>query len=161
MRGSVLDPDKMIIVGEVHRFSTIKNLIIQVIVNKDSSVVSGWLSVALLTVADTVQATVVLIRCLFPHPVHIGHGGEEDVHHDLLPRRVLPVDNHIAEDAPGAGAGSREANIRHNLGVSGIGEVDQLPGVGGLAVRVAVEGAPHQEQEADTETGAGPRHFQF
>ena len=69
-------------------------LLFLIITSGGLPVVPGWLSVALLTVSDAIQAAVILIGGLLPHPVMVGHGGQEDVHHHLLLGRLLSPDPH-------------------------------------------------------------------
>ena len=91
MRSSVLDSNQMIIVGEVDWFTTIQNLIIKIIINENTAVISELLRVFHLTMVDTVEAAVVLIGGLLPHPLVVGDGAEEDVHHHLLLHNVLSL----------------------------------------------------------------------
>ena len=155
MRSSVLNAYEMVVVREVDRLPAVENFVVQVVIDNEPPVVPGGRGVAGLAVADPVETAVVLVGSFPPHSLRVGDGGQQDVHHHLLLPDILLLpaldDVDVAQAGVGRGWGG-EANIGHDLALAR--EVNQSPGVGGLALRVAVESAAQQEQE--TASKAGP-----
>ena len=144
VRSSVLDANKMIIVGEVDRLATVKNLIIKIIINQDSPIVADLLGVFYLTMIDAMETAVILISGLLPHSLSVGDGAQQDVHHHLLLDNVLPL----------VLAAHQVNGVAHHPAPIATREVHHMPGH--PTVRgVAVQGAHQQEQETEPET----RHF--
>lgn len=155
MRGSVLNAHEMIVVGEVDWLPAVQNFIVQVIINNESSVVPGRRGIAGLAMTDPVETAVVLVGGFPPHPLRVGHRAQQYIHHHLLLPNILlhpGLDDVDVAQAGVGGGGGGEADIGHNLALAR--EIHQAPGVGGLALRVAVESAAEEEQE--TASKAGP-----
>ena len=151
MRSSVLDSYQVVVVREVDSLAAVENLVVNILwLDQDPSVVPRLVTaISLLTVADPVEAAMVLAGRLLPCAFVVCDRGEKDVHDHLLPGHLLGL---------GLQVGGSQAQVGDYLALSA-GQVES-PGVTGLGVGdPAVEGAAEEEDEGGFEARAAHLHL--